>query len=63
VSTKTRRRFSGGLKARAGLGALRGVETVHEIAAEYVSYYNNRRPHQGLGNRTPDEVYSEVHAA
>lgn len=31
--------------------------------SEYVSYYNNRRPHQGLGNRTPDEVYSENYAA
>lgn len=30
---------------------------------EYVWYYNNRRPHQGLGNRTPEEVYSKVHAA
>lgn len=27
--------------------------------AEYFAYYNGERPHQSLGNRTPDAVYAE----
>lgn len=36
--------YENGSGARAGLGA-------------YFEYYNTRRRHQGLGGRTPDEVY------
>ena len=25
--------------------------------ANYLRYFNEERPHQGLGNRTPDDVF------
>jgi len=37
--------YSGGREARAGLGA-------------YFHFYNNQRPHQALGYRTPAEVFN-----
>lgn len=45
---------------------LREIEdgrALHRFVTEYVSYYNARRPHQALRNRTPDEVYYENKAA
>ena len=40
------------LKGYAGLPELRlGL-------SEYFAFYNGERPHQGLGNRTPEVVYS-----
>ena len=28
--------------------------------AKYIEFYNAERPHDGLGGRTPNEVYSEA---
>jgi putative transposase len=39
---------------------LKGYETIPEARRElaaYFDFYNQRRRHQGLGDRTPDEVY------
>ncbi|WP_432422610.1 IS3 family transposase, partial [Thermoanaerobacterium thermosaccharolyticum] len=39
---------------------LEDCETGHQlrkITQEYIEYYNNKRPHQSLGNRTPAEYY------
>ncbi|HGN3409771.1 TPA: integrase core domain-containing protein, partial [Pseudomonas aeruginosa] len=41
---------------------LKGYSTVAELTlglVEYFAFYNGERPHQGLGNRTPDEVYAD----
>ena len=41
---------------------LRAYETVAEAKkgiAEYLRYFNEERPHQGLDNRTPDDVFYE----
>ena len=41
---------------------LKAYETVKEavfILGEYIWDYSNDRPHASLGDRTPDEVYSE----
>jgi len=38
----------------------RGYETLREVQkglSEYFKFYNEKRPHQGLGYRTPAEVY------
>lgn len=35
MTKRKRRKFSGAFKAQVALEALRGVKTVHEIAAEY----------------------------
>ena len=38
----------------------RAYETVGEARkgiADYLRYFNEERPHQGLGNRTPDDVF------
>ena len=38
----------------------RAYETVTEARkgiADYLRYFNEERPHQGLGNRTPDDVF------
>ena len=32
------------------------VEARKEIA-DYLRYFNEERPHQGLGNRTPNDVF------
>ena len=40
-----------------GIGAMR-IEV-----ARYVDWYNQHRPHQSLGGRTPDEVYYDRAAA
>lgn len=40
---------------------LKGYGTVAELTIglmEYFTFYNGERPHQSLGNRTPDEVYA-----
>jgi len=40
---------------------LKGYSTVAELTlglVEYFTFYNGERPHQSLGNRTPDEVYA-----
>jgi len=39
---------------------LKGYSTVSELTlglAEYFSFYNNERPHQSLGHKTPEQVY------
>jgi putative transposase len=39
---------------------LKGYENLKGLRlglAEYFEFYNERRPHQGLGYRTPSEVY------
>jgi putative transposase len=39
---------------------LKGYERLPELVlglTEYFAFYNGERPHQGLGNRTPDAVY------
>ena len=38
----------------------RAYETVSEAGkgiADYLRYFNEERPHQGLDNRTPDDVF------
>ena len=38
----------------------RAYETVAEAGkgiADYLRYFNEERPHQGLGSRTPDDVF------
>src|SRR3546814_19511437 len=38
---------------------LKGYSTVAELTlglVEYFAFYNSERPHQGLGNSSPDEV-------
>jgi putative transposase len=40
---------------------LKGYASMPELLlglTEYFAFYNGERPHQGLGNRTPDAVYS-----
>jgi putative transposase len=39
---------------------LRGYASMSELLlglTEYFAFYNGERPHQSLGNRTPDAVY------
>ena len=39
---------------------LRAYASVSEARASigrYLDFYNTRRPHQGLGRRTPDQAY------
>lgn len=41
---------------------LKGYNTVAELTlglTEYFVFYNNERPHQSLGNRTPNAVYAD----
>jgi putative transposase len=33
------------------------IKQARESIAQWVDFYNNRRPHQGLGYKTPAEVY------
>jgi putative transposase len=43
---------------------LRSYENVPEARAsisQYIAFYNNKRPHSSLDNRTPEEVYSRAH--
>jgi putative transposase len=43
---------------------LKGYHTVAELTlglTEYFVFYNNERPHQSLGNRTPNAVYTDGH--
>ncbi len=42
---------------------LKGYATVAELTlglAEYFAFYNDERPHQSLGNRTPNAVYADA---
>ncbi len=44
---------------------LKGYATVAELTlglAEYFAFYNDERPHQSLGNRTPNAVYADADA-
>ena len=60
-----RRRFSGELKAKVALKALRGDRTLHESAdgsqarrliGDWVRFYNLERAHSALDGRTPAEA-------
>ena len=33
------------------------LKELKEITKDWLRYYNNDRPHQALGYKTPDEVY------
>ena len=39
------------------LNPYENIRQARESIARWVDFYNNRRPHQGLGYRTPAEVY------
>jgi putative transposase len=42
---------------------LKGYDSIAEARREigaYLAFFNNERPHQALGYRTPDEVFAEV---
>jgi len=75
MSMKRRRRFSADFKARVALEALRGVKTLHEIAAEYgvhpvqVSQWERQDQNgwrrletdeNGIPNRTTDLMKHQV---
>lgn len=40
-----------------GLILFRPLSAIHKKFLGYVTWFNAHRPHQGLGQRTPDEVY------
>ena len=40
-----------------GLILFRPLPAIHKKLLGYVTWFNGHRPHQGLGQRTPDEVY------
>ena len=40
-----------------GLILFRTLPAIHRKLLGYVTWFNEHRPHQGLGQRTPDEVY------
>jgi transposase InsO family protein len=49
--------YARGLFAR-GLFLYRPLGTIERDLTSFVSWFNRERPHQSLGNRTPDEVHS-----
>ena len=64
-TSSKRRRFSGELKAKVALEALRGDRTLHESAdgfqarrliGDWVRFYNLERAHSALDGRTPAEA-------
>ena len=38
-------------------GAYETVSEARKGIADYLRYFNEERPHQGLDNRTPDDVF------
>jgi len=43
---------------------IKDYETVEDLKKglrSYFWFYNNERPHQSLGNRTPAEVYFQIY--
>jgi hypothetical protein len=40
-----------------GLVVYRPIRTIERLLLGYARWFNEARPHQGLGQRTPDEVY------
>jgi putative transposase len=39
------------------LHSLESMNQAREVLKNYISFYNERRPHQSLGYKTPDQVY------
>ena len=42
------------------LKAYKGVPELKRSLKEYFIFYNEVRPHQSLGYKTPEEIYREV---
>ena len=47
----------GGLPEEVYLKAYANGIEAHRVLREYLRFYNDRRPHQALGYRTPAEVF------
>ena len=72
---RKRRSYPAELKAKVALEALREEATLAELAARYdvhpnllpgpagigrwMDFYDPRRPHSSLNDRTPDEAYTD----
>ena len=41
------------------LNCLENVEQTKKVIADYIDFYNNERPHQALGYKTPNEAFNE----
>ena len=41
-----------------GLALYRPLASIRTRLRAYATWFNAHRPHQGLGNRTPDEVHT-----
>ena len=41
------------------INSYESVSEVKKSVANYINYYNNKRPHQSLNYRTPAEVYNK----
>ncbi|MBI4812089.1 transposase, partial [Candidatus Falkowbacteria bacterium] len=42
---------------------LKGYQTIHEARdglTNFFDFYNYKRPHQSLGYKTPNEIYSSL---
>jgi putative transposase len=44
---------------RSICGLTRPVQMAQQHSASYLTFYNQRRPHQALGDTTPDERYND----